>query len=248
VLFDTKTSREKWVARAGVLALGVSAVAAFFTFMQWKAADRAVGVADRARIDANTQAERQRQDAQEALRQQREDAAAATKQSSDAVERTLKQNREATNRQFNNFENSQAGVLMVEDFAHPDFLHTGWVTFNLVNRGSTVVRIKEQSRRYSSDLNKENWDQIRKDFESPLSPALDGEAIAPGRAKPYKLGVDNPDKLYYTQAGYVFWYKWSYVDAFNRPHMLRVCYYYEALHEIGFSPCWARWNRQTVSK
>lgn len=76
-MFKTEAARERWIARAAVLALVVSVLATVFTFLQWRAADRAVEVADQARKDANHVAELQRQDAIAALKQEKQDAVTA---------------------------------------------------------------------------------------------------------------------------------------------------------------------------
>jgi hypothetical protein len=76
-MFETEASRERWTARAALGALGVAALSALFTGLQWRAADRTVSVADQARRDANEVARVQREDSQQALVQQRKDAAEA---------------------------------------------------------------------------------------------------------------------------------------------------------------------------
>lgn len=91
----TEAERERWMVRLAFAALPVSLIALFFTFLQWKSAERAADIADHGRIDANNSsaaalavaeqarkdavnlAERQRADAQLTLTAQRNDAAAA---------------------------------------------------------------------------------------------------------------------------------------------------------------------------
>ena len=80
----TEAERERWMVRLAFAALPVSLIALFFTFLQWKSAERAADIADHGRIDANNSsaaalavAEQARKDAVTGAERQRTDAAVA---------------------------------------------------------------------------------------------------------------------------------------------------------------------------
>jgi hypothetical protein len=66
----TEAEPERWMVRLAFAALPVSLIALFFTFLQWRSAERAADIAEHARQDAVTEAERQRADAKIALEAQ----------------------------------------------------------------------------------------------------------------------------------------------------------------------------------
>jgi hypothetical protein len=84
---QTEASRERWAVRVAVGAFVVASVSGLFSFMQWKAADKAASVAEQARKDALTANVQQRLDAQETLKRQQAESDKALKiQSDSAVE------------------------------------------------------------------------------------------------------------------------------------------------------------------
>lgn len=85
---ERRANRAFWI---GVGALVVAALSALFTYLQWKAANRAVDVADHARIDANTVAATQRQDSLNALHQQEVDSASALAVQTKLADRSAEQ-------------------------------------------------------------------------------------------------------------------------------------------------------------
>jgi hypothetical protein len=70
----TEASRERWAAKVAGFALVIAGVSALFSFMQWRASDKAANVAEQGRKDAIAANEQQRKDSQTALTRQQEES------------------------------------------------------------------------------------------------------------------------------------------------------------------------------
>lgn len=70
----TEASRERWTAKVAGFALVIAGVSALFSFMQWRASDKAASVAEQARKDAISANNQQRKDSQTALIRQQEES------------------------------------------------------------------------------------------------------------------------------------------------------------------------------
>jgi hypothetical protein len=153
--------------------------------------------------------------------------------------------------QLVDFKNSQAGVLTLEEFVKTDNTEIfGLVSFKLVNRGNSLVRIRDRKGEYWGKPAERapDWSQIRKRVEAPLEPDPNGELIPAGLSKTYQFNIGNYAKVQTHEEDYAFWYTWSYLDVFNRPHLYSKCFYYIVYHAGYFVPCSDEWNRQGENK
>lgn len=87
---QTEASRERWTVRVAAGAFVVAGLSGVFSFMQWKAADRAATVAEQARKDALTANVQQRLDAQEDLKRQQSESDKALRIQTDSAAEAYK--------------------------------------------------------------------------------------------------------------------------------------------------------------
>jgi hypothetical protein len=92
-LLQTEASRERLTVRIAAGAFVVAGLSGLFSFMQWRAADRAATVAEQARKDALAANAQQRLDAQEDLKRQQAESDKALKIQSDSAAEALQNSR-----------------------------------------------------------------------------------------------------------------------------------------------------------
>lgn len=142
-------------------------------------------------------------------------------------------------KQILDFEDSQSGQLVIEDFAETPTSNKNVrkVQFRLVNRGNSVIsRIGVASGGSNSNL-RPDFQKIRLFMNQPSGPNPLGFDLPPGKDKLEELDLTDLDTIEARKSGWVFWEKYAGVDIFNRVVTKPVCYYYHLkFHRVESCP------------
>jgi hypothetical protein len=143
--------------------------------------------------------------------------------------------------QLRDFKYIQIGVLNMEELVTPkNMFDDDHVSFKLVNRGNSLVRINvasNEDNHFIGGSGIPDWQQIKKEMGVPLKPDPNGEIISPGRFKTYDFSVPNHVEVARHDRTFAIWYRWSYLDIFNETHQYGFCFFYRPINDPGVIPC-----------
>lgn len=144
-----------------------------------------------------------------------------------------------TNRQVLLTQQSQTGVLSIENFEpYRDIRTNPSISFSIFNRGNSIVRrINLALDVFNEPINSSNapksWDEVKQQMQAASRLDPNGESLAPGQSPITRdIPIYYPDDVYHHKRELSFWIVVTYLDIFGKVKSESRCYYYST-HAIN---------------